>query len=581
MPYTTPAPTPAPTSAKDKPDRLLHAQLARLSGGISPAALRMAFDDWFTHLSLNPAQQGALLRKLAVDGQQAAVYALQALAHTGTPAPATLPPDRRFASTAWQAWPFNVWSQSFLRTQRWWQDATTGVSGVSCHHEAVVAFTVRQLLDMASPANFVLSNPEVLARAWQTGGASLAQGFGNAMAETQRLLAQAPPTGSEAFQVGVDVAATPGKVVFRNHLIELIQYAPAGAAVHPEPVLIIPAWIMKYYILDLSPSNSLIGYLVAQGHTVFCVSWRNPGAQDRDLGMDDYLRLGVMDALDAVQAVRPKHQIHAVGYCLGGTLLSIAAAAMGRDGDTRLASLSLFAAQTDFSEPGELALFIDESQVRMIEDIMFEQGYLDNKQMASTFELLSSTDLVWSRLLHDYLMGERRPLSDLMAWNADGTRMPYRMHSEYLRRLFLHNDLASGRYPVGAQPVALRDIACPIYCLGMEHDHVAPWQSVYKLNLQIDTHSTFVLSSGGHNGGIVNPPGVPARSFRAQERKHGQAFAAPQAWLQTAPRHEGSWWPHWCSWLQQHSSAPVPPPAMGRAGHPPLCDAPGTYVLQK
>jgi polyhydroxyalkanoate synthase len=254
---------------------------------------------------------------------------------------------------------------------------------------------------------------------------------------------------------------------------------------------------------------------------------------------------------------------------------------MGRDGDTRLASLTLFAAQTDFSEPGELALFIDESQVRLIEDIMFEQGYLDNKQMASTFELLSSTDLVWSRLLHDYLMGERRPLSDLMAWNADGTRMPYRMHSEYLRRLFLHNDLASGRYPVGAQPVALSDIDCPIYCLGMEHDHVAPWQSVYKINLQIDTDCTFVLSSGGHNGGIVNPPGVPARSFQALERKRGQGFSSPQAWRQTAPHHVGSWWPHWCNWLQQHAGALVPPPSMGRAGHTPLCDAPGTYVLQK
>jgi polyhydroxyalkanoate synthase len=468
-----------------------------------------------------------------------------------------------------------------LLTQRWWQDATTGIHGVSRHHEQVVAFTVRQLLDMLSPANFVLTNPEVLARTWQTGGANLAQGFANAATELQRLLAQAPPAGSEAFRVGIEVAATPGKVVFRNHLIELIQYAPVGAAVQPEPVLIIPAWIMKYYILDLSPANSLIRYMVAQGHTVFCVSWRNPQAEDRDLGMDDYLRQGVMEALDAVQTVLPQHKVHAVGYCLGGTLLAIAAAAMGRDGDNRLASLSLFAAQTDFSEPGELALFIDDSQVRFIEDIMWEQGYLDNQQMAGAFELINSNDLVWSRLLRDYLMGERRPLTDLMAWNADGTRLPYRMHSEYLRRLFLNNDLANGRYGVGAQPVVLSDIRCPIYCVATEHDHVAPWQSVYKLNLQIDTDNTFLLSSGGHNVGIVNPPGVPKRSYQVLARPRGQSYLAPQAWLQVAPLQQGSWWPHWSGWLQQHSGTPVAPPALGGAKPALLGDAPGSYVLQK
>jgi len=576
---TTPIPSPAPPN--DNLDRLLHAQRARLTGGISPAALRMAFDDWLTNLSLNPAQQTVLLRKWFQGAQEAGRYTLQSGVPGASEAGDAPLADRRFEGAAWQQWPFNVWSQSFLRTQRWWQDATTGIHGVSCHHETVVAFVVRQMLDIASPANFALTNPEVLARAQSTGGVSLAVGFLNALAESQRLLAQAPPVGSENFRVGIEVAATPGKVVYRNHLIELIQYAPVGASVQPEPVLIVPAWIMKYYVLDLSSANSLIKYLVAQGHTVFCVSWRNPGAQDRDLGMDDYLQHGVMDALDAVQAVLPQHKIHAVGYCLGGTLLAIAAAAMGRDGDARLATLSLLAAQTDFSEPGELALFIDESQVRYIEDLMWQQGYLDHKQMAATFELLGSADLVWSRILHSYLMGESRPLNDLMAWNADGTRLPYRMHSEYLRRLFLHNDLASGRYRVGEQPVALSDIRCPIYCLGMQRDHVAPWQSVYKLNLQIDTDSTFVLGSGGHNVGIVNPPGVPKRSYQALSRGLGENYLAPEAWLQAAPHFEGSWWPHWDHWLQRHSGPPMAPPVMGGEGGVPLCDAPGEYVLQK
>ncbi len=292
-----------------------------------------------------------------------------------------------------------------------------------------------------SPANFLWTNPAVLERTAQTGGANLIQGLRNLMADVQHQQSKSGPPGAQAFRAGHEVAVTPGQVIFRNSLIELIQYAPSVPQVRPEPILIVPSWIMKYYILDLSPDNSLIRYLVGQGYTVFSISWANPGREGRDLGMDDYLRLGVMEALDAIAAVVPGQGIHATGYCLGGTLLAIAAAAMGRDGDARLASVSMLAAQTDFTEPGEMALFIDSSQVSFLEDIMWDQGYLDTTQMASAFQLLNSRDLVWSRLLKDYLMGDRHPMSDLMAWNADGTRLPYCMHTEYLRRLFLNNDL--------------------------------------------------------------------------------------------------------------------------------------------
>ncbi|MCJ9713391.1 alpha/beta fold hydrolase, partial [Bordetella hinzii] len=267
-----------------------------------------------------------------------------------------------------------------------------------------------------------------------------------------RELGRQPPAGAEHFRPGKEVAVTPGKVVFRNRLIELLQYAPATATVHPEPVLIVPAWIMKYYILDLSPHNSLIRYLVSQGYTVFCVSWKNPDAAYRDLGMDDYLDEGIQAALKAVGAIVPRQRVHATGYCLGGTLLAIAAAAMARDGDRRLASLSLFTAQTDFSEPGELGLFIDESQVSMLEAQMARTGYLRAGQMAGAFQMLRSYDLLWSRMVNDYLLGRRRPMSDLMAWNADATRMPARMHGQYLRRLFLDNDLAQNRYEVAGRP---------------------------------------------------------------------------------------------------------------------------------
>src|ERR1700730_7278443 len=319
------------------------------------------------------------------------------------------------------------------------------------------------------------------------------------------------PVGSEAFKVGREVAVTPGKVIFRNRLIEIIQYALTTVEVYAEPFLIVPAWIMKYYILDLSPGNSLVHHLVAKGHTVFVVSWKNPQEADRDLGMEDYRRLGIMAALDAVSATVPERQVHAVGYCLGGTLLAIAAAAMARDEDERLKSVTLFAAQSDFTEAGELTLFIDEDQVRFLEDMMAERGYLDSKQIAGAFQLLRSNDLMWSPMVRDYLMGDRRPMTDLMAWNADATRMPCRMHSEYLRRLFLNNDLAEGRFEVDGKPVSLRDIHVPLFAVSSIADHVAPWRSVYKIQMLTEADVTFALSNGGHNAGIVNPPGHPNR----------------------------------------------------------------------
>ena len=561
-------------------DRWIHAQVAPLTRGVSTAALRMAFEDWLTHLSHNPEEQLDLAQKAVQNLQHLANYALRASPVAARPGAAPMLNDRRFADPGWQNWPFNVYSQAFLLTQQWWQDATTGVRGVSHHHEDVVAFTVRQMLDILSPANYIWSNPEVLERTAKTGGKNLAQGLQNFADDIQRLLAKTPMAGTEHYSVGKNVAITPGQVIYRNHLIELIQYAPAGAKVWPEPILVVPSWIMKYYILDLSPENSLVKYLVDQGYTVFMISWRNPQAEDRDLGMADYLELGVMDALEAVGTVVPTQRIHAVGYCLGGTLLTMAAAAMGRDGDHRLASLSLMAAQTDFTEPGELDLFIDESQIAFLEDIMWDKGYLDSSQMSGAFQLMSSTDLVWSRMLKHYLLGERSGMTDLMSWNADGTRLPYRMHTEYLRQLFLHNDLASGRFLVNGKPVALSDIQCPLYCIATVRDHVAPWRSVYKIALLTNVDTTFLLSSGGHNVGVVNPPGVPGRSYQVLARKHDDKYLDPEAWLATAPLKEGSWWPNWVEWLQTYSGKRVAAPAMGAvaSGLAPLCAAPGTYV---
>jgi polyhydroxyalkanoate synthase len=326
----------------------------------------------------------------------------------------------------------------------------------------------------------------------------------------------------------------------------------------------------------------LVKFLTQQGFTVFMVSWKNPGAEDRDVGFDDYRTEGLLPAIEVATAITSARKVHAVGYCLGGTLLAFTAAAMARENDERLASLSLFAAQVDFTEAGELMLFIDESQVSFFEDMMWERGFLDSMKMAGAFQMLRSNDLIWSRSIHDYLLGEQSFAVDIMAWNADATRMPYRMHSQYLRSLFLRNDLAEGRFKVDGRPVALLDIRVPTFAVATERDHVAPWRSVFKLHLLTDTEITFVLTNGGHNAGILSEPDHPHRHYRTSLRKPGEPYVDPDAWFADHPLQEGSWWPAWATWLAARSGEPVRPPALGDAsGFAAIEDAPGSYVLMK
>ncbi|MDU6138929.1 PHA/PHB synthase family protein, partial [Bradyrhizobium sp.] len=488
------------------------------------------------------------------------------------------PNDHRFSKPQWAMQPFNLLAQSFLLGEDWWHKATTGIRGVDPANEAVVDFSLRQLLDMFAPSNFAATNPEVIEKTFQSGGENLVFGWQNWLADLMQVLHPGRPPGNAEFVVGRTVATRPGKVVLRNRLMELIQYAPTTEKVRPEPVLVVPAWIMKYYILDLSAHNSLVRYLTDQGFTVFMISWRNPGAADRDLAFDDYRSLGVMSALDTIGRIVPNTQVHATGYCLGGTLLSITAAAMARDGDDRLKTITLFAAQTDFTEAGELTLFINESQVAFLEDMMWERGYLDTTQMAGAFQLLRSNDLIWSRVSRDYLLGERASPSDLMAWNADATRLPYRMHSEYLRRLFLNNDLAEGRYRVEGKPVSLSDIHKPMFVVGTLRDHVAPWKSTYKIHYEVDADVTFVLASGGHNAGIVAPTDEQGHSHQVRTKAADAPYLGPDEWLSIAPRVEGSWWPTWIEWLKQQSGTLREPPQLGTEGASDLPDAPGDYV---
>ncbi len=566
-------------------DHAFRANLARFTFGISPAGMTTLGVDWLAHLAMSPGKQLALVEKA---GRKVSRYMNHALLHQSGSTPKScciepLPQDRRFSGDGWQQWPYNLMYQAFLLQQQWWHNATTGIDGLAPGRERVLSFVIRQLLDHWAPSNFPWSNPEILQATLAQGGMNLVRGAQNLSEDYQRTLSGRKPVGTEDYVAGTNLAVTAGQVVFRNHLIELIQYSPTTDKVHPEPILFVPAWIMKYYILDLSPENSLVSHLVNQGHTVFMISWRNPSSEDRDLGMEEYRQRGIMAALDAVSAIVPQTGIHAVGYCLGGTLLTIAAAAMARDDDNRLATVTTLATQLDFTEAGELMLFIGESEVAYLESMMWDQGYLDGYQMAGAFQLLRSNDLIWSRMVRDYFLGERQPMSDLMAWNADLTRMPYRMHCEYLRGLFLNNDLAGGRYMVDDRPINLADLRTPIFAVGTTSDHVAPWRSAYKITTHPAIDVTFLLTSGGHNAGIVSPPGHDHRRYQVSTHHAGDRHTDPETWQSVTPSQEGSWWPQWQTWLADHSGPLTAPPSMGAptAGYAPLMEAPGSYVLQR
>ena len=574
---------PVRASAPEPIDLPFKLSLARMANGVSPASVEMAFADWAGNLFVSPSRQAALARSALHKWLLWLHYGNHAWAGECEACVRPLPQDRRFTRPEWQALPYAAIAQAFLLQEQWWTEAMTGVRGVSKHHEDVAAFTVRQFLDMAAPSNFVATNPQVLRETVASAGMNLAQGFANWSRDAVAVLTGGRPRGVEDFEPGRQVALTPGKVVFRNRLIELIQYEPATRRVHAQPLLIVPSWIMKYYILDLTPEDSMVKYLVSQGHTVFMISWNNPDGADRDLSMEDYLQLGVLDAIAAVQARFPGTGIHAAGYCLGGTLLAIAAAALGARPGSPLKSVSLLAALTDFHEPGELGLFIDESQIAFLEDLMARRGYLDGREMAGAFALINSKDLVWSKLVHEYLMGAHTPMTALRAWNADATRLPARMHSEYLRGLYLHNDLAEGRYRVAGKAVALSDLRVPMFVIATERDHVSPWKSVYKILRMAHAPVSFLLASGGHNVGIVSPPGEALAhsqaGYRFASHAVGRAPVDPEDWLEAAPTAAGSWWPRWSEWLSKHSRGQVDAvPVTGLPADQQPSDAPGTYV---
>jgi polyhydroxyalkanoate synthase len=566
-------------------NRVLRATAARATQGLSPYAQVAAWFDWASHLARAPGRQ----LELGIAATQIATlysrFVAQTLTGANPPPPFPAQPhDRRFQHEAWNTPPLMFWQQAHLAQERWWCEATREIRGMNPTRVRRVRFMVDQMMNALSPSNVPWANPKVVETTIRENGANLVRGAGHYMEDVLALLASQELPIRDGFEVGKHVAATPGEVVFRNHLMELIQYRPAGNAVVAEPLLIVPAWIMKYYVLDLEPHNSLVRYLVERGFTVFMISWRNPGPDDREVTFDDYRVQGVMAALDTINAIVPDRKVHACGYCIGGTLLSIAAATMARDGDDRLATIALLAAQIDFSEAGDLMLFVDESQIAFLEDMMWDQGVLDTRQMAGAFKVLRSNDLIWRAALREYWLGEREKATALTSWNADRTRMPARMHSQYLRALFLENRLTAGRYAVEGRVIALKDIDAPMFVVGTESDHIAPWRSVYKISLFTDNELTFVLTNGGHNVGIVSEPGRTDRHHSFGTRRPSDRYVDPDTWLAQAAHAEGSWWPGFADWLVAHSSQGrvAPPPTGARQqGLVALCPAPGTYVHQR
>lgn len=572
-------------------DEAVHAQLSRATFGLSPISLALACIDWAMHLAVSPGKQ----LQLAQRAMQLTMDELQRTSSLADDAPDSATEDARFADPTWQQWPYSTLKDSFKAGDRWWQEATQ-VDGMSPHRQQMVSFFARQWMDALSPSNWPLTNPQVFTHGVETLGQSLLQGAHMFMRDFQQsaLPANANPDGLAPlpYAVGKDVAITPGKVVYRNHLIELIQYAPTTDEVEAEPILIIPSPIMKFYILDLSQQNSMVRYLVGQGFTVFMISWRNPDADDRDLGMEDYLVGAVMQAMRQASAIANAPSLHAMGYCLGGTFLAIVAALMGAEEFAKqeaeqpqgthpplpqLASVTLLAAQTDFSESGELGIFIDEDQLKTLREQIARKGYLSGRQMAGTFQFLHSKDLVWSRNTQRYLLGVDETGSDLMSWNSDTTRLPERMHSEYLDTLFLRDDLIEGHYKVAGIPIALKNLKMPLMAVGTVRDHVSPWRSVYKIHLFTDTDTTFILAAGGHNAGIISEPGHPRRSYQMDHAYAGGDWVDADAWISRAPRYEGSWWEAWAEWLHERSTSKVS--ARNIDQRYVLCDAPGDYVM--
>lgn len=486
--------------------------------------------------------------------------------------------DRRFKDDAWREHEvFDFIRQSYLLSARYFRSVVEGAEGLDPKTAQKVDFYTRQFVDAMSPTNFLLTNPEVLRRTAETGGENLLRGLSNLLADLERGRGQLKirMTDDTKFRVGENIAVTPGKVVYQNDLMQLIQYTPTTKEVLKRPLLIIPPWINKFYILDLRPKNSFIRWAVDQGHTVFVISWVNPDAKLAEKGFDDYMLEGPYAALEAIEKATGEKDANVIGYCLGGTLLATTLAHMAAKKDARVKSATFFTTMVDFEEAGELGVFIDEEQLSALEEKMSKLGYLEGREMATTFNMLRANDLIWSFVVNNYLLGQEPFPFDLLYWNDDSTRMPARMHSFYLRRMYQQNDLVKpGAIELAGVKIDLRKIRQPCYILATREDHIAPWKSCYRATQIYKGPVRFVLAASGHIAGVVNPPDAGKYSHWINE----ELPPDPEAWFKGATELAGSWWPDWHRWVSSQDRTMVPARIPGEGGLPALEDAPGSYV---
>ncbi len=487
------------------------------------------------------------------------------------------PKDKRFEDSAWKEIEvFDFIKQSYLLTARYVQGIVARVDGLNAKTAQRVDFYSRQFMDAISPANFLTTNPEVLRKTVETGGENLLRGLSNLLSDLERGRGKLTirTAGLDAFEIGKDVATSPGKVVFQNDLMQLIQYSPATHMVLKRPLLIAPPWIRKFYVLDLRPQNSFVRWAVEQGHTVFMISWVNPGECSAEKDFENYISEGYLAALDAIERATGEREVNAIGYCLGGTLLASALAWMAAVGDDRVKSATFLATMLDFKETGELGVFIDEGQLRVLEDAE-QRGVLDGGEMAATFSMLRANDLIWSFVVNNYMLGHEPFPFDLLYWNSDSTRVPARMHQFYLRWIYQHNLLREpGGIEVIGQPINLGSIKVPSYFLSTCEDHIAPWRSAYGGTRLLGGPSRFVLAASGQVAGVVNPPQSGRYSFWTNT----QHPADPAAWLAGATEMAGSWWPDWQRWVAALDNTHVPSRVPGDGALPAMEDAPGSYV---
>jgi polyhydroxyalkanoate synthase len=568
----------------ERSSKILGDFVQKQAQGVSSAVrdemgIAKAFMDLYARMAADPAAMATATMNLWLD--QVRLWQSAWMRLLGVPTAPVAEPDKgdsRFKDEDWSKnFLFDLIKQSYLISARHIREAVANVDGLPPESEKKVAFFTRQYVDALSPSNFLLTNPQVLRETVSSGGQNLVRGLNNLLADIEKGGGQLriSMTDESAFQLGRNVATTPGKVVFQNDLMQLIQYAPLTGQVCRRPLVIIPPWINKYYILDLREKNSFIRWAVSQGHTVFVISWVNPDARLAQKGFEDYMLEGPLAALDAVEKATGEREVNFIGYCLGGTLLGGTLAYLAHKNDSRVKSATFFVSLLDFSQPGELGVFIDEEQVQSLERKMNERGYLEGSEMASTFNLLRANDLVWSFVVNNYLMGKDPFPFDLLYWNADSTRMPARMHSFYLRNMYIKNLLGvPGGIELGGVPIDLSKVKLPAYFISTVEDHIAPWKTTYKGARYLKGPVRFVLGGSGHIAGIVNPPAAKKYHYWTNEALPETA----EDWFAGAKQHPGSWWEDWQRWIEPHGGGKVPARKPGEGKLKVLEDAPGSYA---